>query len=72
LPDASAVATAEAAPLKDTVAPAPPATGLMVPDMLQTTVDCPVKLTAVWLAPLIVTGWLVGVKVNPLLLGVTV
>jgi hypothetical protein len=32
---------------------------------------CAVKF-AVWLAPLMVTGWLPGVNVNPLLLGVTV
>ena len=57
-----------AGPLRVTVAPFPPAP-LMVPEMVYVTV---LKLTPVRLALLTVAGWLAGVKVNPLLLGVTV
>ena len=56
-----------AGPLRVTVAPFPPAP-LMVPERVYVTV---LKLTPVTL-PLTVTFWLAGVKVYPLLLGVTV
>ena len=68
MPEASAVTVALAAPLKVTVAPLPP---VIVPEMLQV-ITVAVKFTAVALAPLMVTGWLVGLIVNPLLVGVTV
>ena len=68
MPEASAVTVALEAPLKATVAPLPP---VIVPEMLQV-IAVAVKFTAVTLALLIVTGLLVGLMVNPLLLGVTV
>ena len=56
------------APLKVTVAPLPP---VIVPEMVQV-LAVAVKFTAVTLALLIVTAWLVGLKVAVELLGVTV
>ena len=56
------------APLNVTVAPLPP---VIVPEMLQV-IAVAVKFTAVALAPLMVTARLVGLKVKPLLVGVTV
>ena len=63
-----------AAPLSVTVAPEPFAAGLTVPEMLYVVgdpVEAAVKLTAETLAPLTVTGELAGLKLSPLLLGVT-
>ena len=68
MPELSAVTVALAAPLSATVAALPP---VIVPEMLQV-VAVAVKFTAVTLALLIVTAWLVGLIVKPLLLGVTV
>ena len=70
-PFASAVVVALAAPLRVTVAPLPLAVGLRVPVIDQ---DCTaaVKLTPVTFAPVTVTVWLGGLRVNPLMLGVTV
>ena len=59
-----------AAPLRVTVAPLPPAVGLIVPEMVQVCAAA-VKLT-VWFAPLMVTAELGGVKLYPVLLGVIV
>jgi hypothetical protein len=59
---------AVAAPVKLTVAPDPPAP-LIVPLMVKT---CAELKFAVLFAPLIVTAWLAGVIINPVLLGVTV
>ena len=62
------------APLKVTVAPAPPAAGLMVPEMEKVAGGCAVavKFKPVTLAEAIVTGSEAGLKVNPVWLGVTV
>ena len=68
MPEASAVAVALAAPLNVTVAPLP---AVIVPEILQV-ITAAVKFTAVTLALLMVTGWLAGLMVKPLLLGVTV
>jgi hypothetical protein len=63
LPDASAVVVKLAAPLSVTVAPAPVEAGLMVPEMLNVGVAAvATKLTAVTLALLMVTAWLLGLK----------
>ena len=61
-----------AAPLSVSVVPVPFAAGLTVPEMLHVGMGVAVKLTAVTLAPLTVTGRLVGVNVKPVLDGVTV
>ena len=69
-PEASAVTVALAAPLSVTVAPAPP---VIVPEITQ--VDCvpvAVKFWPVASAPLTVTARLAGLKVKPVMLGVTV
>jgi len=66
-----AVVVAFAGPVNVTVAPAPPATGLIVPEMLKVCA-VPVKFTPVTFAPLIVAVWAVGLKANPALVGVTV
>jgi hypothetical protein len=71
-PDASAVVVALAVPLNVSVAPLPLAAGLTVPEMLHVGMGVAVKLTAVTLAPLTVTGALVGLKVKPVFDGVTV
>ena len=68
MPEASAVVVALVAPLNATVAPLPP---LIVPDIVQV-IAVAVKLTPVMFALLIVTGRLAGLRVKPLLLGVTV
>jgi hypothetical protein len=70
LPEASAVVVTVAVPLNATVAPLPPVP-LMLPEMLYVCA-AEVKLIDVRLLPLIVTLVLVGLKVNPDLLGVTV
>src|SRR5579863_6845210 len=54
-PDASAVVVAVACPLNVTVAPLPPAAGLMVPEMVQVATEVAVKLIPLALAPLITT-----------------
>ena len=61
---------AVAVPLSATVTPL--VAGLIVPEMLQIEVDVALKLFPVELAPLIVTDWDVGLKVKPVLPGVTV
>lgn len=58
-------------PLKVTVAPLPFAGGVIEPEMENVGTATAVKLVPVTLAPLMVTALLVGVKVNPVLLGVT-
>jgi hypothetical protein len=68
LPDPSAVTVALAVPLNVTVAALPL---LIVPKILQL-IAVAVKFTAVALAPLIVTARFTGLKVKPVLLGVTV
>jgi hypothetical protein len=71
LPEESAVTLALAAPLNVTVAPLPEFVGLIAPDMLNVAVGV-VKLRPVTLVPLTVKFRLTGLKVNPVLLGVTV
>jgi hypothetical protein len=74
LPELFAVVVALAAPLSVTVAPEPFAAGLTVPEMLYVVgdpVEAAVKFTAETLAPLTLTGELAGLKLNPLLPGVT-
>jgi hypothetical protein len=66
-----AVVVALVAPLNVIVAPAPPATGLIVPEMLNVCA-VPVKFTPVTLAPLIVAVWAAGLKVYPAFVAVTV
>ena len=61
-----------AAPLSVSVVPVPFAAGLTVPEMLHVGMAVAVKLTAVTFAPFTVTGWLVGLNVNPAFDGVTV
>ena len=68
MPEASAVTVALAAPLNVTVAPLPP---VIAPEILQV-IAVAVKLAAVTFALLTVTGRLDGLKVKPLLVGVTV
>jgi hypothetical protein len=65
LPELFAVVEALAAPLNVTVAPFPPAAGLIVPEMLYVCPTCAVaaKLTPDTVAPLTVTFWLVGLNV---------
>ncbi len=72
LPLASAVAVALAVPVRVTVAEAPDAEGVIEPEILKVVVDPVVKFTPVTLALLIVTDWLVGLNVTPVLVGVTV
>ena len=63
-----------AAPLRVTVAPLPLAAGLIVPEMLQVgadELDEMVKLTPATFAPLTVAAWLPGLKLKPVLPGVT-
>ena len=62
------VVVAVAAPVKVTVAPDRPEP-LIVPLMVKA---CAELKFAVLFAPLIVTAWLVGVMIKPVLLGVTV
>jgi hypothetical protein len=72
LPELSVVVVPVEAPLRVTVTSVPEETGLIVPEMLKRPVEFAVKFTPVRLAPLTVSGWLAGVKVNPVLVGVTV
>jgi hypothetical protein len=63
LPEPSALVVADAAPLSVTVAPLPPAAGLIVPETLKVR-ELAVKLNpVVILAPLTVTLRLLGLKV---------
>jgi len=68
------VVVAAAAPPRVTVAPDPLPAGLTVPEMPKVFWDPPetVKFTPVTSAPFTVTCTLVGLKVTPLLLAVTV
>jgi hypothetical protein len=52
-----------AAPLNVTVAPLPPAVGLIVPEILKVGLAVAVKFTPVTLAPFTAAFWLVGAKV---------
>jgi hypothetical protein len=61
-PVAFAVVVAFVVPLNTTVAPLPPAVGLIVPEIVNVCAES-VKFTAVALAPLTVTFWLLGVNV---------
>ena len=65
MPEPLAVVVALAAPLKLTVAPLPPAVGLIVPEILNVGLFCcvAVKFTPVTFAPFTVALPLVGVKV---------
>jgi hypothetical protein len=65
------VVVAAADPLSVTVAPVPPVTGLTVPEIDRVCATA-VKLIPVTVGLFTVTGWLGGVKLKPLLLGVTV
>jgi hypothetical protein len=59
-----AVVVAVAAPLSVTVAPLPPAVGVIVPEMLKVFVCAvAVKLIPVTFAPLTVALWLAGLNV---------
>jgi hypothetical protein len=73
-PELFAVVLPLAVPLNVTVAPFPPAVGVIVPEMLYVGLTCwvAVKLTPVTVAPLTVTFWLVGLNVYPVRLGVSV
>jgi len=68
------VVEALAAPVRLMVAPLPLAAGVIVPERVKVCGGfcVAVKLTPVTLAELIVAFWLAGVKLNPVLLGVTV
>jgi hypothetical protein len=63
-PKLLAVVVALAAPLSVTVAPLPPAVGLIVPEILKVCAVS-VKFIPAMLAPLTVMLWLLGVKVKP-------
>ncbi len=63
-PKLLAVVVALVAPVSATVAPLPPAVGLIVPEMLKVCAVS-VKFTPVTLAPLIAILWLFGVNVKP-------
>ena len=72
MPELFVVVVALAAPRSVTVTPV--AAGLTVPEMLYVVgdpVEAAVKFTAETLAPLTLTGKLDGLKLNPLLPGVT-
>jgi len=73
-PELVAVVVAVAAPLRVTVAPLPPAAGLIVPEMLKVGPACAVavKFNPVTFAPEIVAFERPGLNVNPMWLGVTV
>jgi hypothetical protein len=73
LPEALVVAVAAAGPVSKTVAPLPPAVGVIVPEILEVgpVWGVAVKFIPVMLAVVIVADWVVGLKVNPVLLGVT-
>ena len=70
-PDTSAITVALEVPLSVTVAELPPLP-LIDPEMLKVGVTAEVKSIPVTLAPLTVTLRLAGVKVIPVLVGVTV
>ena len=65
------IVVAPAGPLKVTVAPAPPAVGLIVPEILKVCATS-LKFTPVTLAPFTIAVWLTGLKVYPAWLGVSV
>jgi hypothetical protein len=67
------VVVAPAAPLNNTVAPLPPLVGVIVPEIVNVEGACAVavKFTPVTLAVVIVADCVVGLKLNPLWLGVT-
>ena len=68
----SVAVVAAAGPVNTTVAPLPPVTGVIVPEMENEPASAAaVKLTPATLAPLIVAFWLVGLKVKPARPGVT-
>jgi hypothetical protein len=62
LPELSAIVLALVAPLSATVAPLPPAVGMIVPEMLNVCAVA-VKFIPVTLAPLTVAARLLGLKV---------
>jgi hypothetical protein len=72
MPELLAVVVALAAPLKVTVTPLPVAVGLIVPEMLYVGMTVAVKFAVVMFAPLTNSGKLVGEKVYPDSVGVTV
>jgi len=67
------VAVAAVGPFNSTVAPLPPAVGVIVPEILPVGVvwAVAVKFNPVMLAVVIVAACVVGLKANPVLLGVT-
>ena len=69
-----ATVVAPEAPLRVTVAPAPPAAGLNVPEIEKVAGGCAVavKFMPVTLAEAMVAGSEAGLNVNPVWLGVTV
>jgi len=69
-----ATVVAPEAPLKVTVAPAPPVVGLRVPEIENVAGGCAVavKFKPVTLAEAMVAGSEAGLKVNPVWLGVIV
>ena len=69
-----AIVVALEAPLNVTVAPDPPAAGLIVPEIEKVAGGCAVavKFKPVTLAEAMVAGSEAGLKVNPVWLGVTV
>jgi hypothetical protein len=71
-PEPSAVAVAVDAPLNITVAPLPPAAGLIVPEMPKVWAVAVKLAPDVTSAPLIVTVVLLGLKVRPAFVGVIV
>jgi hypothetical protein len=73
-PEAFAVVVAPEAPLSVTVAPLPPAVGLIVPEIenVGAGVAVAVKFSPVTLAEATVVAWDAGLNVNPVWLGVTV
>jgi hypothetical protein len=66
------VVLAAEVPLNVTVAPLPAGSGVTVPEIVKVGTAWMTKLTPVAFAPVTLTDWLAGVKVNPLLAGVTV
>jgi hypothetical protein len=71
-PELLAVTVALVAPLRVTVAPLPPAVGLIVPEMLKVWLPgAAVKFTPTTFAPFTVAVWAVGLNVKPVRLGVT-
>jgi len=68
----SAVVVALAAPVRVTVTPVPFAAGLLLPDMLRPEVFKAVKSMPVTLVVPKTVLWLEGVKLKPVLLGLSV